>query len=654
MVLDKTEKLFRICSKVMFEKRPLWALIVGLNVCILIWLISVQEPVMFDVNTSSISSAGSSSNNFIINSAAAAAAKGGGGGGGVDGKGDVINGGVNSLGRDLLSHHKAPRQSNEYMDDVLLQGDDSTLTTLNMRNIRHNNNSYINSNLTIVTTTTTTATTTTTKTNDLSSDMQSLTSSLGTGTLAWQTKPTPSWSTIMTAAAASALPDEDFNHLIDLHDFQFLLPQPVCGNHIEALILIHSAPKNYEKRQVIRETWASITHHMIESPLRVLFLLGAVTSDELQQDLQNENNVYRDIVQGSFIDDYRNMTYKHIMAFKWFLYNCPQAQILIKVDDDVYVNTPQLIKYLKEQQLRTETDNGNLNDFKNKPTIATTKKTPNATTTTNTNNNNNSNNTSLAARATSIFQTLNIFSSLTQSASISTSTAADSEASSSSFAQFNASQELFNHPQNLLFCQKIIGSLVKRSYRSKWRVSFKEYSEHYYPPYCPGYAIIYSPDIIFRLYTAAQNSKYFWIDDVHITGVLAQKTNTTITTSSHYILYSDECDQILTGKTDLSKMEFLFAWHSISAQKIKLLWHLQMMSLQTLDDLQYKSKATSYNEVLYEKHQQQQQQQEKQLEKHKLKQKQMHRKDVENSITLSSSSSSLSSSVRHTSSNGLR
>lgn len=642
----------------MFEKRPIWALIVGLNVCILIWLISVQEPVMFDVNTAAISSAGSSSNNFIINPAAAALAgqvntkTDGGAGGAIN---DVINGGVNSWGRDLLSNHKSPRQSNEYMDDA--QADDSTLTTLNMRNIKNtnsNNNTYnTTSNLTTVTTTTT-------KTNDLSSDMQSLTSSLGTGTLAWQTKPTPSWSTIMTAAAASALPDEDFNRLIDLNDFQFLLPQPVCGNHIEALILIHSAPKNNEKRQIIRETWASITHHKVESPLRVLFLLGAVTSKELQQDLQKENNLYRDIVQGSFIDDYRNMTYKHIMAFKWFLYNCPQAQLLIKVDDDVYVNTPQLIKYLKEQQLRTKTENlKNLNGLNNnKPTIATTKSTPNATTITNTNTNTADNNINA-----SIFQTLNIFTFLTQPTS---PTDSNSEALSSSPTQsqsqsFNASQELFNHPQNLLFCQKIIGSLVKRSYRSKWRVSYKEYSERYYPPYCPGYAIIYSPDIVFRLYTAAQNSKYFWIDDVHITGVLAEKTNTTITTSSHYVLYSDECDQILTGKTDLSKTEFLFAWHSISAQKIKLLWHLQMMSLQTPDDLQYKSKASSRNEVLYDDQHQQLEHTHKPKQKQTLKQQQQQelylrgkqlgnvRDDVANSITFSSSSS-----FRYTSTNGLR
>ncbi|XP_065359389.1 serine/threonine-protein kinase phg2 [Calliphora vicina] len=556
----------------MFEKRSIWGLIVGLNVCILIWLISVQEPVMFDSNTAVISSG--SSNNFII--------KANTGGGGAAVAAALVaqqqvsaGGGSGGWGRDLLSKHMPAAQSNEYVDEMT--GSASTLTTLNISNNQNQNhnsnnnntNNYNNNNLT-ATTKQTYDVKTTTKTSDLSADMQSLTSSLGTGVLDFKIKPTPSWATL--TAVSSALPHEDFNQLIDLHNFQFLMPQPVCGNHIEALILIHSAPKNYEKRQVIRETWGSISHHTAESPLRVLFLLGAVASQQVQEDLQQENNMYRDIIQGSFIDDYRNMTYKHIMAFKWFLYSCPQAQILIKVDDDVYVNTPQLIKYLKEQQQQQQQQ---LKEMYNndKPTIATTVTTPNTT-----------NNTTTKS---SIFHKLNIFASETPSTPASSSSA------------FNASQELFNHPQNLLFCQKIIGSLVKRSYRSKWRVSFKEYSERYYPPYCPGYAIIYSPDTIFRLYSAAQNSKYFWIDDVHITGVLAQQTNTTITTSSHYVLYSDECDQILTGKTDLSKTEFLFAWHSISAQKIKLLWHLQMMAIHTLDDLHYSKQQMMNDDDVY-------------------------------------------------------
>lgn len=83
--------------------------------------------------------------------------------------------------------------------------------------------------------------------------------------------------------------------------------------------------------------------------------------------------------------------------------------------------------------------------------------------------------------------------------------------------------------QNLLMCPLILyHEMALRSYRSKWRVTFKEYPDHYYPPHCHGTAILYSPDIIFKLYQLLQKEqKYFWIDDVFITGVVFANLNIT-------------------------------------------------------------------------------------------------------------------------------
>ncbi|XP_059225442.1 uncharacterized protein LOC106083981 [Stomoxys calcitrans] len=525
----------------MFERPPIWVVIVGLNVCVLIWLITVQEPVMYDASTSIISSG--NNNNINLNQGSAVTTLQHAGG---------------RADRDIKEAPDVGRHHRPFGEFAALTLNSSSNASIAFANSNNRTDELVGGS--------------TTNAIDLSSslDLHSLTSSLGTGVLKAKQKPTPSW--IKTTAVSSALPEEDFNQLIDLHDFHYIVPQPVCSSDIEALILVHSAPRNNEKRQIIRETWASIGHHMVESPLRVLFLLGYVNDDALQWDIYKENSQFGDVIQGSFVDDYRNMTYKHVMAFKWFLYNCATAQILIKVDDDVYVNTPQLMKYLKdESQQQQQQESGERPSIQEdeqeseyNPTIITLDDTTKTTTTTIKSTNKNS-----------IFDTLkNYAKSLIEPPSESSQSSTTSKNS-----KFIPSAELFQRPQNLLFCQKIIGSMVKRSYRSKWRVSFKEYSERYYPPYCPGYAIIYSPDVVFRLYTAAQKFKYFWIDDVHITGVLAQQTNTTITTSSHYVLYSDECERLLTGKTDLKDMEFLFAWHSISPQQVKAIWQLQMLSL---------------------------------------------------------------------------
>lgn len=85
-----------------------------------------------------------------------------------------------------------------------------------------------------------------------------------------------------------------------------------------------------------------------------------------------------------------------------------------------------------------------------------------------------------------------------------------------------------------------------------------------------------------RLYQAAQHAGYFWVDDVHITGVLAKQTNTTITNLEPYVLYKLDCERLLSGESDLEQQEFLFTWHSILPEQISALWQLHVAQNYTL------------------------------------------------------------------------
>lgn len=78
-------------------------------------------------------------------------------------------------------------------------------------------------------------------------------------------------------------------------------------------------------------------------------------------------------------------------------------------------------------------------------------------------------------------------------------------------------------PPNLMMCVLIRRPYVKRSQRSKWRVSFQEYRGNRYPPYCSGWGVVMSPDVVFNLYRASAGVPYFWVDDVLVTGILAQR-----------------------------------------------------------------------------------------------------------------------------------
>ena len=139
------------------------------------------------------------------------------------------------------------------------------------------------------------------------------------------------------------LAPKDRTLLIDLKDFRFQLNSFPCNGSspLLLLVLVTSAPGNLENRRTIRETWRRGFRHII-------FLIGAVESRAVQAALEEESRTYRDLVQGSFLDSYRNLTYKHVMALKWTAYYCPDARYLLKVDDDVFVNPPVLLDFLSQ------------------------------------------------------------------------------------------------------------------------------------------------------------------------------------------------------------------------------------------------------------------------------------------------------------------
>lgn len=106
---------------------------------------------------------------------------------------------------------------------------------------------------------------------------------------------------------------------------------------VSTIVMVHTAPKHFTRRIVLRSKMLNATYYSPES-IRVVFLLGLVKSEIIQKRIEDESETYGDIVQGYFLDTYRNLTNKGVMGYKWISEHCMNAEFVTKIDDDVYIN----------------------------------------------------------------------------------------------------------------------------------------------------------------------------------------------------------------------------------------------------------------------------------------------------------------------------
>ncbi|KAK3093133.1 hypothetical protein FSP39_011523 [Pinctada imbricata] len=201
---------------------------------------------------------------------------------------------------------------------------------------------------------------------------------------------------------------------------------------VSSLIMVHTAPDHILRREKMRRTWLNRTHYSPENVL-VIFLLGTVKNQTLQQALVNESKKHGDIIQGDFIDSYRNLTNKGVMGYRWITENCRNAEIVIKIDDDAFINMFKFFEdysYLKERE-------------------------------------------------------------------------------------------------KFIYCNKINKNSmpILRDHKSKWYVNEYEYKDiKVFPhPYCSGFVVFLSIDLVPPLYHAAIGTPFFWVDDFFLFGLLPSR-----------------------------------------------------------------------------------------------------------------------------------
>ncbi|XP_034942398.1 beta-1,3-galactosyltransferase 5-like [Chelonus insularis] len=132
---------------------------------------------------------------------------------------------------------------------------------------------------------------------------------------------------------------------------------PSSGKDMNLVIIVMSAPTHIEARTAIRQTWG---HFGQRTDVSIVFMLGATTDMKLNKLLQYEQKLYADIIRGQFIDSYSNLTLKTVSALEWINTYCSHAKFILKTDDDMFINVPRLLSFIKKHEKDTNVIFGRL------------------------------------------------------------------------------------------------------------------------------------------------------------------------------------------------------------------------------------------------------------------------------------------------------
>ncbi|XP_040273395.1 N-acetyllactosaminide beta-1,3-N-acetylglucosaminyltransferase 3 isoform X1 [Bufo bufo] len=149
---------------------------------------------------------------------------------------------------------------------------------------------------------------------------------------------------------------QDFLRYRHCRSFPQILNSPKkCGGaalskDIFLLLAIKSSPGNYERRAVIRQTWGEETSYG-GAHVRRIFVSGTSKNEREDKHLRQlqkiESETYRDILQWDFHDTFFNLTLKQFLFHMWLDEYCPGANFIFNGDDDVFVNTINVVAYLR-------------------------------------------------------------------------------------------------------------------------------------------------------------------------------------------------------------------------------------------------------------------------------------------------------------------
>lgn len=106
-----------------------------------------------------------------------------------------------------------------------------------------------------------------------------------------------------------------------------------------------------------------------------------------------------------------------------------------------------------------------------------------------------------------------------------------------------------------------------------WGVTHEEYASDFYPMCVAKQSIIYSSDVVAKLFYESQMTEFFWVDAVFVTGILRSKANIDIIPIDAYILTTENLDEIREELPYIPNQQiFMFSLSNLTIQDQLMLW----------------------------------------------------------------------------------
>ncbi|KAK3510550.1 hypothetical protein QTP70_010008 [Hemibagrus guttatus] len=150
----------------------------------------------------------------------------------------------------------------------------------------------------------------------------------------------------------SSLPQrfKDFLLYMKCRSYPMLIDAPgVCSEKPFLLLAVKSLTPHFDRRQAIRESWGR-AGILANRSVATVFLLGKTTEGDFFPNvsgmLRYEASVHNDLLQWDYRDSFFNLTLKEVLFLEWLGKHCPSARFIFKGDDDVFVNTRNILNFL--------------------------------------------------------------------------------------------------------------------------------------------------------------------------------------------------------------------------------------------------------------------------------------------------------------------